>query len=628
MIEEILRLFNAVHVEDLLNIEGFDPKVLSKTMRAGYILHPDISFSKKLNDIIIDTLPISAEKANASFHKSWGVVANSPIETLVIQQLVHYVTTYGFDELGVFDNSTVFVPKETLNIPSLKVDFNFVYISAISYGEIVDGIKRLGGGVALSSQTLSDIFIVIKGLEINYDEIINDIRNRELLAMLYEYYDIVPSDPESFLRYVIYRLTGETLVIKNTKLIEKLKSSDSYALDGLMEKAPQEISSIFLRYKALFLAMKSASNNKSFFNRLRKNAIWNHIPKPKNVLLSVTGDIKNGTFKHGELVSALRNANVFQKIRLLNALDAMLSEQVDSSVYLVRNGRAWITDRKVSEFDESVADKAFSDVYYSLLKDVSPNCEGMTFYIPENIHYALPSSEKQFLGNIPANSWVSVGGDLIVGVHWFDNDDERVDLDLSLVAIGEKYGWDGSWRRSGILFSGDLTYAPKPNGATELFYIPKSSGIGEAKLINLNHFNRGDGEKVVDCRLLVASEKVGKFESGYMVDPNNIFLSANIPVNSKQSIIGLITEVSGEFRVYFSPMSYGNSITSRVDDLTRKAHSFFVNKSMNSLELAELIVLAGGNVVSERPSEDDDYVDLSPSALSKTTILGILSKND
>ena len=35
-------------------------------------------------------------KWNQTFHKSFGTVRDSSIETLVIQQIVHYITTYGF----------------------------------------------------------------------------------------------------------------------------------------------------------------------------------------------------------------------------------------------------------------------------------------------------------------------------------------------------------------------------------------------------------------------------------------------------------------------------------------------------------------------------------------------------
>jgi hypothetical protein len=88
----------------------------------------------------------------------------------------------------------------------------------------------------------------------------------------------------------------------------------------------------------------------------------------------------------------------------------------------------------------------------------------------------------------PSWSYVTVPKDMIFGVHWTDVSNQnsqsrlnhcRIDLDLSLVAENEKFGWDAMYRSGDgdIMFSGDMTSAPAPNGATELFYIKKQKAI-------------------------------------------------------------------------------------------------------------------------------------------------------
>ena len=62
---------------------------------------------------------------------------------------------------------------------------------------------------------------------------------------------------------------------------------------------------------------------------------------------------------------------------------------------------------------------------------------------------------------------------MIAGVHWEDVKRNTIDLDLSLINCHEgKIGWNASYRSTekSVLFSGDITSAPKPKGASEFFY--------------------------------------------------------------------------------------------------------------------------------------------------------------
>ena len=101
----------------------------------------------------------------------------------------------------------------------------------------------------------------------------------------------------------------------------------------------------------------------------------------------------------------------------------------------------------------------------------------------------MPATEKQFTGHLPTGSWVSVPEDLIVGIHWTNTKKRRIDLDLSIIGVSGKIGWDGSYRskRRDILFSGDVTDAPPPIGALELFCIKK--GLEEPKILIANYYN-------------------------------------------------------------------------------------------------------------------------------------------
>ena len=201
------------------------------------------------------------------------------------------------------------------------------------------------------------------------------------------------------------------------------------------------------------------------------------------------------------------------------------------------------------------------------------------------------------------------------------NTEKSVDLDLSVIGESGKIGWDGGYRSDdrGILFSGDVVDAPKPKGASEVFYI--KSGLDEAKILTVNYFNFSDGDEV-ECKILAAHESPTQFDGDYMVDVNNMVATANINITKKQNVLGLIKNVDGENRVYFANVSIGNSITARDNLQATQAREYLVSSLVNSLSLTQALLFAGANVVDEKP--EGDCIDLSPECLTKSTIIDLI----
>jgi len=627
MINSTLRLFNAVQVETKQE-RTISEEVLARTIKNGYVLdlciEPKVEVLKAIEEIV----GISGEKANASFHKSWSVIKDASMEILVTQQILHYLTTYGFEVLGVYNKETVYIPTEELKLPEVKDGISLTVVKAMNKKEILEAIFKLGSGIALAQETLDDIMVIVKANDYHSD-IVENISNRELKAMLRDYFNMVPVEPVDFLRHLVSKLTDESLLIKNEFLIKKIKESNGKFLDTLIKDAPEDLASIFFRFKPLFLAMKSISNNKRFFNQLRKRANKLHKPLPEDYLNNITFMLKRGSLDIHitTLTEKLNKASIFRKIRLAYALNYRLSGQ-DSIVYRVRNGKGWAT-----KFDwncevgvdrlNRVTKPILNMVVDSITKDIRKNVGGKKFYIPSNINYALPATEKQFVGNIPSGTWVSVPEDLIVGIHWENVKGRRIDLDLSLMGVSGKIGWDAGYRSEvrDILFSGDVTAAPRPRGASELFYIRK--GIGEPKLLVLNYFNF-DADHPVDCKVLAAHEATDKFGSNYMVDVSNIVCSSIMKITKKQNILGLIISVDGENRVYFATMSVGNSRTSSNNAWVAHSREYMVNSTVQTIDFREILINAGAVVVDEIP--EGEFVNLSPESVSKETIINLLKE--
>ena len=619
MIEATLRLFNAVQVE-IKKAQNIPQSVLERTIRHGYVLDPSILPENDLLNAIESVVGISGIKANAAFHKSWSVIQNASIEDLVAQQIIHYITTYGFEQMGIYREDAVYIPCEVLDLPEIKDDIPLVYIRAMDQDEILNKIIIIGSGIALAQETLDDIMTIIKFNK--YDgAFVKKIGNRELKALLYDYYSLVPTDPTEFLRHLISKLTDESLLIKNDNLIENIKNSNGKFLDVLLEDAPDNFASIFFRYKPLLLAMKSISNNKTFFNQLRKKANKLHTPLPEDYLNNVTSRIKHNQLDLDHFTQKIENSNIFRKIRLAYALIYRLSSE-SSIVYRVRNGTGWATYFNWDNDFKEITRQALTIATESIAGDIRRNVEGKTIYIPANINYTLPATEKQFTGHLPTGSWVSVPEDLIVGIHWTNTEKRSVDLDLSLIGESAKLGWDGSYRSKSrdILYSGDITNAPTPHGASELFYIKR--GLTEPKILIVNDFDY-QADDPVNCKIITAHENPKKFGKNYMIDTNNIVLAANITISRTQNILGLIINIKGENRVYFANVSIGHSITSSINLISMHSRNYLICSTINSINLADILSMAGAKVVNKIP--DGDFLNLSPEMINKETLIDLIN---
>lgn len=620
----LLKLFNAVQVHEK-KAHKTPSGLLERAVRNGYVLDPAIQATDSLLDTIEQVIGVSGEKANSAFHKSWTVVCDSSMEALVAQQMVHYITTYGFEALGYFQDSTVYIPAEVLELPVNLEGIPLTVVKAMDRAEIYEAVLKLAATVALADETLDDLEAVITGCKFS-KSIVEKIGNRELKTRLSDHFGLTPTEPIEFLRHLVSKLTDQSLLIKNSALIRKIKAANGKFLDELLKSAPEDLASIFFRYKPLFLAMKTISRNKAFFNRLRKDATKLHKPLPQDYLNSVTSNIGKGKLDFAKLWTRLQTANVFRKIRLAYSLQYRLGWS-GSTVYRVRNGRAWATNLPWDTLmeNEGLLRQARDMVLKSIADDLQPNVEGQTFYIPANIHYALPATEKQYTGNFPTGTYVSVPEDLIFGIHWCDTT-QRVDLDLSMVGTQGKLGWDGSYRsaKKSLLFSGDMTSAPAPMGASELFYARNVDFVPQILMVNYYNFRPG---AEVDCKILVAKEKPEKFDSNYMVDPSNLVATANIHITMRQNVLGLVANVEGENRVYFANTSIGNAISSYNNTYTHHAREYFKTCAFQTLDFRSLLVQAGANVVDSIPGEGE-YTNLAPEALDKSTLINLVQRQE
>jgi hypothetical protein len=623
-----IRLFKALPVENKDTAENAD--LMKITLAKGFIFSPEVIANypdtKHLIELVDQAYGRSSEELNQTFHKSFAKVRDASIQQLVVEQIIHYFTTYGFEALGIYNSDSVYIPQEQLDVPELKDGIRLVVIQGLTKDELKEKLLTLlNSGVALSEKTVADVLDVAQFVELNQDQL-DSVKNKEVKAALYDYFGVVPSKPIEFLRFVVYRATNKTLLIKNQALIDEIKGRDNIDIARYFDLYQKDnglepLSKIFYRYKPLFLAFRTNTKMRKSINRIRRLAKTNHEPMQEDLLNNVTARLKNREApKPGAFNKALADASIYRKIRLAYALKFRTTD-ADSILYRVRNGKSFA--KEFSFENKGGAEAIYDVVMGSIENDIRKNVEGKKIFIPEGIKYALPATEKQFTGDLPTGSYVEVDQNMVVGVHWENVPRHRIDLDLSISNADGKIGWDGRYRDSnqGIYFTGDITDAPKPKGATELFHVGGQARGSWIMFVNYYNF---DEDVEVPFKIVVTRETRGNVEKNYTIDPNNIVALSSTSIKTKMKNLGIIVADDKSTKFYFVESDLGKAITTRGEAYSEQARKYLLNYYTDSIVLNDVLSAAGAELVGNVADAD---IDLSPESIDKTTILDLIRTN-
>ncbi len=619
-----LKLFNAVPVRTQKRSKP-TKRITQFTIKNGFIFSPSVfaNYTPKELESVMDIIQentFCTDKINSSFHKSWRKVRDASYFQLVQEQAFHYVTTYGYEDVGVFNHDTVFIPNERLSVPEITNDLQLSVIQGYTKKQIKEKLMLLlNSGIAL--KYIDDIEIISKYCGLSDDDALS-INNKEVRIRLYTMLDLIPEDPMELFRLVLFNTTKEDLLIINKKMIKLIKESDNFDAELFRQYDENygysRLAEIFKRFKPLFLAFKANDEMKPIINKIGHLSDTYHKPMNNSILNDVTGMLKrNIEIKPETLNKELKKANIFRKIRLASALNYRMSEP-ESILYKIRNGKSHV---KPFSFDNVNGAKTTYDmVLKSILGDLK-HLKGKKVYIPDNIKYALPATSKQFTGNIPSGSYTIIPKDMLFGISWSNVDHHRVDLDLSLISLNHgKIGWDALYKtdKNEVLFSGDVVDAP--NGASELFYV--NNDYENEMILYLNYFNY-DEDVPVPYYTVVADEHPNTFGKNYMIDPNNIKCVTKSNINEKSKILGLVKVTKGECRFYFSETNLGKAISSRDDDQTALTRKYLSKYTQNMITLNDVLKSVGVKFVKKAGK---DVIDLSPNSLESDTIINLLLK--
>lgn len=566
----------------------------------GYIIEPNAIWAK---DAIVSfySQKLDGESLNMTFHKSWKKIKESTREELLIEQILHYLSTYGSDF-----KDEVYIPNEILNVPDVKITYKVV--KGYSKDELTEkALGMLRSGMAMKEETIDDLLTILVDL-LDYTFTGKEcIKNKEAIIKIADTYGVVPNNTIDFLRYIIYRATGSALLIKNKETIKAIKDSKFNPGPQFMAHGLENLAEVFNRFKPLFLAFKGKCP--AVINKIGKLSKECHKPMVQNALNNVTNRILTEKDMHW-----LDNATPYALFKALQTCYVRAQDQ-DVFVYRIRNGKSWATE---GESNVKVCEKNL-EIIKDYLKGRFP-LEGIKVFLPEDIKYGLPTSEKMYVENIPTGTRF-YGKKLAVGVYW-ENQWGATDLDLSgVLADGSKVGWNTEYnyfntvqKEGMLLFSGDLTNAK--NGAVEYLYANK--GL-DTEVLVMNNVYRGKytaGFKIIVGR----GDKVSK---DYMMNPENLFAEVKTNSVEQQSVLGLF--IPKKDRQCFVLLNFGAGQT-RVSGNNihiNNARRALVQQWQKPFSFNKLMKLLGAELV-ESPELADHNFEMG--ALEKDSFIKLFEK--
>lgn len=604
-----------------------------------------LTIGENVFDLINDLYGINADQMNATFYKSFKKVAEMDRFDIFVDQIIHYFGTYGMEAMGL-DPITI-VPVQDFEVPDVDVTkIKITVIHAAGDGHIVNLVNEFATETIAPSKRMTAAFKEFLPL---LDVDLNDIQSFELSVMAFDYFGKVPRGGKQFLRYVIYKATGATLIVKNKRTCDCIKAAQtthSEEIGKMFAQAnPVELAGIFLRYKPLFLAFKGYEGCAPIINKLRRLADTYHEPLSDNTIQYFIAHALNGHIsacRHLQEQMSARDC-----VKLLNAMLLRLHVKTgDPAVYNVRNGRTFVKEDAYVELTD-VQNKRLSqqvrNIYTLLATKMSAAVEGKTFYVPDYIKYAVPHTEKQFVNNLPWGTTiipgVGPGAPMTVGVSWFNSPDGRVDLDLHAFTPSSHFGWNASFSNGGgqIVYTGDMTNAPEPNGAAEAYWM---EGVDEPVIFQLNEFCG----PAIPFKLYLSEVKPtccdntmsyqDRYSSPYTMDAEELVIPPVTMHIGGEDERGMTLGYyhKGCFTLYSGNLS--NSAVPR-GDFKKYIEAIIAQQSFH-LNLADLLSAAGATVLYAPDQVQEaqlqavengtelEVIDLSPEKLTATTLLGLV----
>lgn len=620
-IDHLTEMFNVCPFGDKLNgVSSAEDlmDIMKDGIKRGYLIHPACDASH-----VSHFLATRDMQYNSTFYKTWSDVTNKSRFELFVDQVLHYMTTYGTDF-----SEEAYIPNVNPEEPAWNT---YKVISPITYDDLY--IKCLGmlqAGIALKSETVAPLtdYIITYARMNDIDPDIDSIKNREAMVILCDALGLLPRNGDRLFAHIIYKTTGQTMIIKNRDTRNRIQMKMNYAGDeikklwkSLNENQMIALAGVYNRYKELFLSFKNHRDpmmNK-IINKIGHLSKKHHKPMTRGFWETL---LTKETYNPTEVAEKAKTATNFKLIQVMQSIRErlLLAAGMGDNLYIIRNGKIFMKENNYSV----VNSKYFTwEEIYQILKDQlieNLSKKACTVRFSDKFNLACPTSEKNFIGDVPMGSYATLENEGVFGIYWKNEWGTR-DFDLSYNDIaGNRIGWNSAYYndRQNIVYSGDITNAP--DGANELMQFKNGCPDG---IIYVNRYN---GEQNSKFKLFFGKDdakNVNRYElsgSYYMVDPNKVILETMVTqTDAAEMMVGVILEN----RVHFVTLSCGYTqvaqatrrLTNNRKVDTEGLTQMLKRKAISMIDLKEILLAAGFTEPKKDETPEIDFTTLDRSTL-------------
>ena len=393
---------------------------------------------------------------------------------LISKQFLHYVEVYGLYSPGLF-NLEVYGGK--------VVTLNYVRgVTALELGEYVRKLLYTNAPVK-DSDVLNKI---VRHYDVYFN--VNEVKNNELRVLLFDPKKHVYANGDDAVRYICFVATGSAMLIKSPEVIAAVTAHANEVSADFLEIHAKVLAQVFNRHKKLILALKTPKT-RSVINKISRLSKINHVPIKEAINKRFVAEALKGNVDY----SVLDKISIRDKFKFLNLLEYK-KQGLKQDAFVIRNGKVRLEENRplhsrhdINVVMKKILDSLESDLY--ALKDKN-------ILLDKHVHYGLPVSRKQTIGNLPFGSQINIESkNISSGIYWH-NDGGARDLDLSTVDTnGKRTGWGcyaGYDKNSPVTYSGDVTSAH--NGAMEFMTSKTKSSRVYGLFVNI--YNGEIGSKM------------------------------------------------------------------------------------------------------------------------------------
>ena len=518
---------------------------------------------------------------NQTFYPTLESVLNKSEFELDFWQMIYYMNQFADP-----DTKYVYSDEDRAVVTNI-VSKNYVVIDVLGS---LDFNKTLENYIVNTKQLSFNINKYFKLVDtFNLDVDVFAMKSRTLKYAFMKRYNIAPRTIQELLGMITPENCG---VMTRRKMFNILtRTQDNETISLLMKnvllmsnKALERESQTYRKELLVIRKIAKSIDNKeavTLLNKITKDGKKSHVAKKKSFLEEAT----NLHFSNDEFSKQLSTLSNLQLFRLFSGIKSRLN---NVNTFLIKTAKLASKDRnKLSNQDVERLNRYLGLVEAELKNRFN---EVKKIKLDKNINLALPTSYRQFIGNVPYFTEINnLSGDMSVGIIWLDEGD----YDLHCNGIHNntkmllKYGFHDNKNSAGITFSGDVTHVG-PHGAAEYMSVSNAAPFDKINFTaNLYENYSGD---VMHAQVFI--------KNGLSFDLNTDTPEIVIPVEDFRGHYGMLNKNEHKFILVNLP-------SGQIDNLTCtkvvEASNFIESRNNSVLHMNEFVELVGWEIV------DNDY---------------------